>query len=266
MPDPTPDACRAFPSRDSLCEDCGYPLRGLADKTHCPECGAALSKSSPGRRDLGEALKDQSVYGFLKRAAMFLSHPRDAFRRLPIDGPDLLGQGFLFWMSTLSALAFSLIWFVIALTPGHPTRAPVQGYSGFMVCFIAAAVLINLLTYMEMLGVTAISRRRGWRVPYRLAERVCCYASVGWLPGVLLAGAGLFLIDRFAVGRLWFNGLVGLVRVSWLCYGGVFVLSLLWFETLVWIGVRQVRFANAWPAEPVGVGPGAGNSDDLPAA
>jgi len=98
-----------------------------------------------------------------------------------------------------------------------------------------------------MLGVTAYSKRRGWRVPFRLAERVCCYASVAWLPGVLVAGLGMVLIEHFLAGRFWFESLLGLVKVRWLFYTGLFMFSLLWFETLVWVGVRQVKFANGSP-------------------
>lgn len=113
--------------------------------------------------------------------------------------------------------------------------------------FLISVVAINTLTYIEMLGVTAFSKRRGWRVPFHLAERVCCYASVGWLPGVVLAGVGVGLLQVYGPGRPWYEHLLGLIRVGWLFYGGLFVLSLLWFETLVWIGVRQVKYANGWP-------------------
>lgn len=119
-----------------------------------------------------------------------------------------------------------------------------------MASYFAIFAAVYLLTYIEMIGVTAFSNRRGWRVPFSLAERVCCFVSVAWLPGIILAAICFSFLQEHGVGQPWFEQLLGLVRVGWLLYGALFVLSLFWFETLVWIGVRQVKFANAWPQEP----------------
>lgn len=155
-------------------------------------------------------------------------------------------EQFLFRNSLLAGLVIGAIVFLgsayVILPRFH--RVPIES---FVKLSVVSALVILALTLIEMIGVTAFSQRRGWRVPFPLARRVCCLASVGWLPGAVLAGLGIWLFEVFAVGQPWFDHLLGLIRVGWLCYAALFILSFLWFETLVWIGVRQVRYANAWP-------------------
>ena len=107
------------------------------------------------------------------------------------------------------------------------------------------AVLI--MTYVETLGVTFFSYRRGWRVPFATAERVACYASVGWVPAtVVMAGIHLALETR-TLQRWWLihfsqwtaDYTLGLWAVG-------FGLAILGFESLVWLGVRRVRYGNSF--------------------
>lgn len=186
------------------------------------------------------------TFGVYARLAWrLLLKPRRAFRALPVHRTNRVPEQVLIQSSLIAGLLVSTILFVGATFVVVPRyhRIPIQSA---LLVFVVTTLLVNLLTWIEMMGVTAFSRRRGWRVPFPLAMRVCCLASVGWLPGAVLAGAGIWMIQAYGVGRPWFDSLFGLVRVGWLCYAGLFVLAFLWFETLVWIGVRQVRFANAW--------------------
>lgn len=246
----------AFPASDSLCERCGYPLRGIHADAACPECGQAVSDSLPERRDDQTLPQGARLSGYLPAVWAVLTHPKRAFKRTPTHGSNNPPRRFL----AVNALFAAMIWTgMTAACDLWLSVAPLRGLSfpRLVVHFVVVYHAIVTLTYIEMLGVTAFSQRRGWKVPFRLAERVCCYASVGWLPGVLIASVAVWLLRENAVGRPWFEQLLGLVRVGWLVFGGVFVVSLLWFETLVWLGVRQVRFANAWqpptpdPVEPV---------------
>lgn len=244
-----------FPTDGSLCEGCGYPLKGLSADGVCPECGYGVQDSSPDARQdpIPSGRLTPGLYARLFRRILF--NPSCFFRDLAIHGCNASAMYFLIWSSVLAGLIWAVVgWFFLAVAPVNPFHDGGRGISLLQGFFIVFAIC--LLAYIEMIGVTAFSARRGWRVPFHLAERVCCYASVGWLPGVFLASCGYWLSEAFASGEPWFEKLHGLVRVSWLFYAGLFVICLLWFETLVWVGVRRVKHANTWaqPAETGGQG------------
>ncbi|MEM6505339.1 MAG: hypothetical protein AAF711_07715 [Planctomycetota bacterium] len=241
-----PPTIQPFPAVDSLCEVCGYPLRGLPADGVCPECGSVVIESSPAIRTLDFTGHGLGLKTYWRTLLNFLIHPKRSFRLLAISRSSLVPEKFLFRNSFISGLLISAIVFVGTSFIIQP-RFHTIPFRSAMILFLACAVGISLLTFIEMLGVTAFSRRRGWRVPLPVAQRVCCLASVGWLPGAVIAGVGIWLLQAYGVGRPWFDQLLGLVRVGWLLYGVLFVLSALWFETLVWIGVRQVKYANTWP-------------------
>ena len=249
-----------FPGADALCERCGYRLRGLPPHGDCPECGQPIARSDPVHRPGLPWQHRISPRAWLATCLLVMLHPKRAYRMLRVDQAGVDGDGrplmatydpddggrlsnrhdrlFLAAFAVGIGAYWGAIWMVMQL----PRPALWAGA-------VAAAILV--LCYIEAAGVTWFSRRRGWRVPLRLGERVVCYAAVGWLP------AGLILCKLFVlhVGpQLWqvrFTG--GLMQgdiadLPWLVLiGGV---SILWFEILVWLGVRQVRYANAPPAQP----------------
>lgn len=233
MPAADPNST-GFPNERSLCERCGYPLRDLSLLSDCPECGMAVLESSPSKRTYRPDPQHLPFGAFFTTAPRVLLSPRRFFRTLSPSGCSWHAWNAL----GMSGILASLIWFV--------TGYQVIGFFGLHSLLAIVLVMqgVWLLTYIEVIGVVAFSRRRGWRVPWPLAERVCSYAAVGWLPGALIAGGGAWVLKQVAVGEPWFDSLLGLVRVAWLFYGGLFVVSFLWFETLVWIGVRQMKFAN----------------------
>lgn len=111
---------------------------------------------------------------------------------------------------------------------------------------MVAAKAVLLMSYVEAVGVTFFSRRRGWRVPFGLAERVTGYASVGWvIAAVVLGGLSLLTGNGRAeawVGRLFPDFFEPDLRLLLGAAGlGAAVMG---FEVLVWTGVRRVRFGN----------------------
>lgn len=245
-----PPSPQSFPTDDALCEQCGYPLKGLTSDAVCPECGYAVAESAPAKRTIDFAGPWLTLNLQLRMMHLFFFHPKQSFRSLVVSRENLVSEQYLFRASFLAGLILSAIVYLgsaFIITPRYHTISLLSA----MWLFVLTAIGVSLLTFIEMMGVTAFSRRRGWRVPFPLAMRICCLASVGWLPGSVFAGLGIWMIQAFGVGRPWFDHLFGLVRVGWLVYGGLFVISFLWFETLVWIGVRQVRYANAWPNTPI---------------
>lgn len=120
---------------------------------------------------------------------------------------------------------------------------------------VAAAIALGLLTYVEYLGIRFFGKQREWRITEAVALTVCAHASMGWIVMALLPMlvlAGFYSAQRFA--GLVPNGTINLGtrfgQVSWntVAQGSGLVVAmfvgLLVFEMLVYIGVRQCRFAN----------------------
>lgn len=111
---------------------------------------------------------------------------------------------------------------------------------------IVAPLLLILLTYTEAIGVTYFARKRGWRVPFRLAERIVCYASIGWLPAMIVLPPLIILQGQTPFLPAWASWIPLRGELTdWLLIAIVGGVASLWFESLVWLGVRRLRFANA---------------------
>lgn len=242
-----PPTTPPFPFDDALCEQCGYPLKGLAFEAECPECGYAVAESSPARRSISFAQSRAIMFAYWPYAGSILLRPRTTYRAMSIDRDTHAATDFLIYSAMFAASGFTALLWLSGLWQST-VRWPGYSLAVLVLAWFFSFVAINLLTFIEMIGVTAFSKRRGWRIPFALARRVCCFAAVAWVPSALIVAVGFGLLQVHAADQLWFDRPLGLVRVRWICYAGLFVLSFLWFETLVWIGVRQVRFANAWPA------------------
>jgi hypothetical protein len=128
----------------------------------------------------------------------------------------------------------------------------------YVILFYAVMALVYVilasLSGIEWLGIQFFGSRRGWRITPNVARVICTHASVGWLVGGMLVlvgsviGAGLLrLTMSHDVGV--FRGPMMLAPI-WMPTAGFFV-GLLVFETLAYIGMHRMRFANrAKPETP----------------
>jgi hypothetical protein len=245
----------AFPGPDDLCEECGYSLHGLVAGHGCPECGAALSVSDPALRPGLPWQHRRSLGPFLHTAISVTLHPGRSFRQLRVSPPPITrGRGWL-----VSIFRFFWLWsspngpdriFLLILTFG--LGLAVTGtylylrlsYAWLWGLIVVSGILVG--SYTEALGVSIFARRRGWRVPFDLAERVVCYAAVGWVPAIALMAFAELL---FETGRAsnWWNPKWGSYTTGIdLALSGILIsVSVMWFEVLVWLGVRKVKYANA---------------------
>ncbi len=229
--------------RDALlCETCGYPLGGLPIPGDCPECGQTITDSDPAVRTGPLWASRPGPGAWIDVIVDLLRRPKTFFRTMRIDGSNLLPRLFLLTVVCLVGGAWAIA--EVALNHHPATWAWARGG--------AAALMAWLLCYIEVVGVTFFSAWRKWRVPWRLAERIVCYASPGWLPAIaLLIGLHFGAIPQLAD---WLRPLTGpgplppqLVLAAYIAVATVAILG---FDILVYLGVRQLRFANAPPPPP----------------
>ncbi|GAB4108322.1 MAG: hypothetical protein Kow00105_14990 [Phycisphaeraceae bacterium] len=140
----------------------------------------------------------------------------------------------------LVAMTSGITWFIL-LNGWHAGT----GLTRTVILSLVVCDAVILLSYVEALGVWYFSRRRGWRIPMKLAERLVCYSAIGWWPAAVSMALAVQAQQRGLIDR-WMSHLIG----GWEPWQSIALLvliaglAMLWFETLVWIGVRKTRFAN----------------------
>lgn len=250
MTEPRPDspadpAAPVFPDDRALCEQCGYPLKGLSPTGTCPECGTPIPESHPDLRTGPAFESGRGPVSYLATAWAVFRHPKRTYRGMRIASSNRAPRLFLAINATLSAVLFVL---AVGVRPPQDF-----GELDVLVLLLGAAVVfiaVYVLSYIEVLGMTWVCRRRGWRLSIRVAERVAGYATVGWLPSAVAMGIAVNLAGSDYLQDAWRavgGPRVFAVEAAWVFLFLLGVAGMLVFESLVWIGVRQVKFANTRP-------------------
>lgn len=247
----------APPSLPFICERCGYALGGLEPDGVCPECGQAIAESDPARRvgsPWQRRASDAGAAGGVGAWLRTLSHvalkPGVMFRALRVSATVGGAQGAgVRGLTTINlglcAVAQTLAWSV--------SREGGAGAYWFGYLVVVWAALWGA-TRVEDMGIRFIGARRGWRLAPGVARSVVGHATFGWLLGGMLslALAGVQRFDYDLKGRWWSEGL-------WYALsGGAWLLGLLAFEGLVYVGARRCRYANtprALSPAPAPLGP-----------
>ena len=258
-----------------LCEQCGYVLEGIAtDK--CPECGKPVAESRPEARRGTVWQRGPGFGAWFKVNWGVLWRPRETFRAVSMNemrsawgllivnlvlGTILCG-GLWVWVNRGSQAEFETYYirerppYTIPAVPSNPALWTGVGARAFtlphspMLAAVSIALLpfvLQLLIKIEMLGVRFFGRQRGWRVTKSVAWNVCAHASIGWTIGCLLHALT-------PLGLIWGGKLLDLLPANtaisvavqyarWSPVVALFV-GMLIFETLVYVGVRECRFAN----------------------
>lgn len=224
-----------FPHRDTLCEGCGYALVGLPADGDCPECGLPIEDSHPRHRT-GPPWRNQlTLSAFIATVVALAIHPKRTFRMMSAEGTNLAPRLFLLIVVVIVVVYFTC-WASFALRYGSIDAVLFGAFAG---------TAVIALTYIEEIGVWYFSRRRGWRVPRAMADRVACYAGIGWVPAAAVFAWVLWGFREDVFEHMW-RDLIGtstplpIIPILGIGFG----LSVLWFEVLVYIAMRQVRFAN----------------------
>ncbi len=217
------------------CEGCGYRLDGLGLEGVCPECGRERGLSDPARRTGSAWQRGVSLGAWLRSGLATLRRPRTSWDRVRVDG----GSGrSLAMMNAASAAAIGVG------IPGVVMRLEVL--TGVMLWLLLTGVLW-VLTAVERRGLSFWGRVHGGRVTADVAWSVCGHAGAGWVVGGALASAGWVLGGLFTASQ-WtlFRGVVFVSGPPSLwTFGLGWIVGLLVFETLAYLGVRRMRFANA---------------------
>lgn len=214
-----------------LCERCGYVLDGSPRDGLCPECGRPVRDSLPEYRPGTPWQQKPSVKAWWQTNVLMMVRTRATFESLSVPVSErVLGRSLgLSICNCGSAVAPLLL-----ITPVHAWLG--------LGLFVAAAIVLLLLTEVEALGLRFIARRRGWRVSWRLARVICAHASIGWaalFPFAVLSWF-FFVFAQIAFGvPSWSEWLFVANLVIWL------LPPMLFFETLAYLGVRACKYANA---------------------
>lgn len=226
----------AYPGPDTICEDCGYALKGLQPDGGCPECGLPIADSSPKLRTGPDWQASPGPRAAFSIVIALMLNPKSFFRGMRVDGSNTTARLFLLIVaSAIGLLWYSLPWNLSKSTPM---------FHLFQAVIVCDSVI--LLSYIEAVGVVYFARRRDWRVPFRLSERLVCYCSIGWVPAAGVMWLAIYLVGNGYVDR-WMNRLLP----AWEYWQSLALLvliaavAMMWFEVLVWLGVRQTKHANA---------------------
>lgn len=218
----------SFPDEHSLCETCGYELRGLTADAMCPECGTAVRESDPAVRRKGlEFQRHLTPRTFFQTYRDLLIRPRSVFRALRLDAGLSHELGFLLVSLAIASLLFQAVnWSGLILVPWW-----------FALGF---AVLSTLAILGDSIGTGILMRMKKWRVDPQLSRRVVCLASAAWFP-VALAFA--FVMWAFQHG--WQRPLEKMFPNGFYFFSAaVMILSMLGYEMLKYSGMRSVRYGN----------------------
>jgi len=214
-----------------LCESCGYELSALRRRDKCPECGRPIGSSLPERRNA------YGSRGLLERWWLAIASPIRIWERVDVSDFRQSRRSLQLTLLVVSLVPGVSLW----LASGGAVRFPVV-----LPLIVPAYIVFGFMTFLEEVGIRFFGRRRGWRISKNVSAAVVSHASIAWaLSGV---GVGvvwaLFLRDELEVRNVY-----GPISSYTLYMFLAFLPGMLWFETLVWIGMRKLRFANVSGAE-----------------
>lgn len=239
---------------DFLCERCGYILSGLRSSDACPECGQAIAYSHPDSRT-GSPWQQGQRLGVWRNLLFLARSPWRAYGHVRVDLVQArrLEAENTAWAGAVLALLGACIALTLALgESGSLSLALLVGVVTLGVSFLFFVILLLFLTWVERSGIRTLGRMRHRRITRAVAETIVAHAAAGWIIGSLLTWAG-WLIGMSAAylgeRHAWAMWELTLTAPLWMPVVG-FMAGLLCFETLVYVGVLRMRYANPPEAAP----------------
>lgn len=228
-------------------------LNGLRRRDACPECGRPIIESHPDSR-IGSPWQRGRRLGVLHNMVASVRSPRRLYGQVRVDEKSArrLEAESIAWAGALLALlvGFGAVMAALHASPGIGTIILV-GVTAPVLGFVLFVLILLGLTAIERNGIRLFGRMHHRRITRAVAQTIVAHAAVGWIVAALLTWAGWGLgsgAAYVAQRHVWAMWELTLTAHYWLPVAG-FAIGLLWFETLVYIGVRRMRFANAPGAE-----------------
>lgn len=185
----------------------------------------------------------------LRNMAGFIRSPWRMYGQVRVDEQSArrLEAESIAWAGSLLALLVGFRALIAAMhaSPGIGTTilvgviAPVMGFVLFVLILLG-------LTAIERSGIRVFGRLHHRRITRAVAETIVAHAAIGWIVAALLTWAGWALgsgVAWLAQREVWATWELTLTAHYWMPIAG-FLIGLLWFESLVYVGVRRMRFAN----------------------
>lgn len=245
-----------------LCERCGYSIEGLPRETNCPECGRPVVESLLEARPGSPWQQRPDLRGWAATVALCLRSPRLAARTLRIE-TELSGK--LRRINIRAAAALLTVLPAATYTtqllrgeapysmreltwPWAETAIQWLGLAGLLVLWwVALSLTLAALTGTETWGIRSYGRLHAKRITPAVARTITAHATVGWVVAALFVSGG-FLLGMLAyevamhhdvqplrgvmmLAPIWMPTILGLV-------------GLLAFESIVYLGVLNCKFAN----------------------
>lgn len=246
-----------------LCEGCGYHLRGLTRADACPECGRPILESLHSRRQGTPWQQKPSLVAWIDTMRSMLLAPRRFWDTVQIpdepsrtSGPNLM----------LAVVA-------ICIVPGVQFAAMLEmmqisyrrADASFFLIWITITICILILLWVcirtEEIGCRVISRVHGWRVPRGAIRAIVDHATVGWAVGaiLLIALTSTLLIVPRRSDDIYLGIVMQLMLYTFLASVAI---GLIVFETLVYLGLRSMKYANtAWSERELDDATAGGDGD-----
>jgi hypothetical protein len=236
---------------DVLCEGCGYVLNGLPADSRCPECGKPIEESAGHERTATPWESQRPAAGFVRTSMEVIFKPTAFYRTLAVRGSVESARRFAIVHWWIAAALFGItcathtVWYWFRI---QSMRSPLQSPREVAI-FIAAAVVLTVMTYFALDWITRIAARltnweatyRGIRLPYDIVLRGMYYHAAHYLPVGLVAFVTVIgyqlLLSMNAMGLD--SGTKYLYALS-----ALVVVSAGYLFNTYWIGMRNMMYAN----------------------
>lgn len=233
--------------RDPLCEECGYDLRMAEKDGRCPECGklVAESLSDDSRQRLSWEAQPSllNVSGAMTILRHILLSPRAMFFGMLTRAHQAQAQRWLLlWVAVVGMIAY---WSSPATVLTGAIELTYRVFVGGIALAVVWAVLALMMVGIETAGITAFARWRGHKIEVASAAKVTAYTSpllVVWviLGSVQILGMLYWYSQNYSrVYGIRMEQVVFTLSTAIAHIGG-----LLWFELVVYRGVRAIQFAR----------------------